>query len=148
AFEGVRPAAHGGPACDLPGSDWLRESLDLDFAEVEILELRSRDRPCAIRDDNAAGLRERLQPGGEIRGVAENAMLLGDRAVRHVADQREARCNTDPRAQFFFRGQGGNGLYQSEAGLNGALCIVLVRPRIAKKRDRAVAMMSRDKAVQ
>src|SRR5207253_9180402 len=91
---------------------------------------------------------ERLQLSGKIGGVAEDAMLLGNRAVRHVADERETRCNTDTRTQFFFRGQGGDRLYQCEAGLNGALRIVFVRLRIAKKNHRAVAMMSRDKAVQ
>jgi hypothetical protein len=75
-------------------------------------------------------------------------MLLGNRAVRHIADKREARCNTDAHTQFFFRGQGGDRLHQCEAGLNGALGIVFVRMRIAKKNHRAVAMMSRDKAVQ
>src|SRR5207248_11039794 len=127
----------------LPGSDWFYVPLDLDFTEIEILELRSRDRLCATRDNDAAGLRERLQSGGRIRGVAEDAMLLGNRAVRHVADQRDARCNTDARAQLFFRGQGGDRLHQCEAGVNGPLRIVLVRLRIAKIDHRTVAMMSR-----
>src|SRR5207248_3861493 len=115
----------------LPGSDWFYVPLDLDFTEIEILELRSRDRLCATRDNDAAGLRERLQSGGKIRGVAEDAMLLGNRAVRHVADQRDARCNTDARAQFFFRGQGGDRRHQCEAAGTGALRIALLRMRIA-----------------
>ena len=144
----MRSAGHGCLAGDLPGGDWFCESLDLDFTEIEILELRSCDRLCAIRDNNAAGLRERLQPGGKIRGVAEDAMLLGNRAVRHIADKRDARCNPDTRAQFFFRGQGRDRLHQCEAGLNGALRVVFVRVRIAKIYHRTVAMMSRDKAVE
>ena len=150
----MRSAGHGCLACDLPGSDWFYESLDLDFTEIEILELRSRDRLCAARDDNAAGFCQRLQPGGKIRGVAEDAMLLGNRAVRHVADKCDARCNTDARAQFFLRGQvffcgqSGDRLHYCEAGLNGALRVVFVRVRIAEIYHRAVAMMSRDKAVE
>src|SRR5439155_21442213 len=118
-------SGHGCLARDLPGSDWFYESADLDFAEIEIFELRSRDRLCATRDNNAARLCERLQPGGEIRGVAEDAMLLGNRAVRHIADKRDARCNADARAQFFLRGQGGDRLHQCEAGVNGALRVIL-----------------------
>src|SRR6202795_3072662 len=114
----MRSAGHCGLTSDLPSSDWFYESLDLDFTEIEILELRSRDRLCATRDDDAAGLCERLQSGGKIRGVAEDAMLLGNRAVRHIADKRDARCNTDARAQFFFRGQRGDRLYYYEAGMN------------------------------
>src|SRR6267378_8558100 len=107
----MRSAGHCGLTCDLPGSDWFYESLDLDFTEIEILELRPRDRLCATRDDNAAGLCERLQSGGKIGGDAEDAMLLRNRAVRHIADKRDARCNSDARAQFFFRGQGGDRLH-------------------------------------
>src|SRR5206468_3646890 len=147
-LESVRSAGHACLARDLPGSDRLGESVDLDFTEIEILELRSRDRLCATRDDNAAGLRERLQSGGKVRGVAEDAMLLGNRAVRHVADQRDARCDTNARAQFFFRGQGGDRLHQCEAGVNGALRVVFMRLRIAKIYHRAVTVMSRDKAVE
>src|SRR6267154_6045579 len=144
----MRSAGHGGLACDLPSSDRFYESLDLDFTEIEILELPSRDRLCATRDNNAAGLCERLQSGGKIRGVAEDAMLLRNRAVRHIADKRDARCNTHARAQFFFRRQGGDRLYQCEASLNGALRVVFVRLRIAKIYHRTVPMMSRDKAVE
>ena len=132
----------------MPGGDRFCVSVDLDFTEIEILELRSRDRLCATRDDDAAGLCERLQPGGKIRGVAEDAVLLGNRAVRHVADKCYARRNTDTRTQFFFRGQGDDRLHQCEAGLNGALRVVFVRVRIAKIYHRAVAMMPRDKAVE
>src|ERR1700736_1719556 len=107
----MRSAGHGGLASGFASSDWVYESLDLDFNENEVLELRPRDRLCAIRDNNAAGLCERLQSGGEIRGVAEDAMLLRNRAVRHIADEREARCNTHARAQFFFRGQAGDRLH-------------------------------------
>src|SRR3984893_11957126 len=106
----MRSAGHCGLTSDLPSSDWFYESLDLDFTEIEILELRSRDRLCAIRGNNAAGLCERLQSGGEIRGVAEDAMLLGNRAIRHIADGLEARCRADARAQFSFGGQGGDRL--------------------------------------
>src|SRR5207342_690835 len=148
ALESVRSAGHCGPACDLPGRNRLREALDLDPAEIEILELRSRDRFGAARDNDGAGLRERLQPGGKIRGVAEDAMLLGNRAVRHIADKCDARCNPDTRTQFFFRGQGRDRLHQCEAGLNGALRVVFMRMRIAKIYHRTVAMMSRDKAVE
>src|SRR6267154_5313759 len=144
----MRSAGHGGLACDLPSSDRFYESLDLDFTEIEILELPSRDRLCATRDNNGARLCERLQSGGKVRGVAEDAMLLRNRAVRHIADKRDARCNTDARAQFFFRRQGGDRLYQCEASLNGALRVVFVRLRIAKIYHRTVAMMSRDKAVE
>src|SRR3981081_606458 len=117
----MRSAGHCGLTCDLPSSDWFYESLDLDFTEIEILELRSRDRLCATRDNNAAGLCERLQSGGKIRGVAEDAMLLRNRAVRHIADKREARCNTDARAQLFFRGQAGNRLHPWVTSFFGAL---------------------------
>nr|WP_244608074.1 hypothetical protein [Bradyrhizobium algeriense] len=144
----MRSAGHCCLACDLPGRDWLYESLELDFTEIEILELRSSDRLCAIRDNDGAGLRERLQPGGKIRGIAEDAMLLGNRAFRHIADQRDARCDTDARAQLFLRGQGGDRLHQCEAGVNGALRVVFVCVRIAKICHRTVAMMSRDKAVE
>ena len=75
-------------------------------------------------------------------------MLLGNRAVRHIADKCHARCNTDARAQFFFCGQGGDRLHQCEAGLNGALRVVFVRVRIAEIYHRTVAMMPRDKAVE
>src|SRR4051794_40927342 len=84
ASKSVRSAGYRCLARDLPGRDWFYESVDLDLAEIEIFELRSRDRLCATRDNNAAGLRERLQPGGKIRGVAEDAMLLGNPAVRHI----------------------------------------------------------------
>ena len=75
-------------------------------------------------------------------------MLLGNRAVRHIADKRDARCNTDARAQFFFRGQRGDRLHYCEARMNGALRVVFVRLRIAKIYHRTVPMMSRDKAVE
>nr|WP_246738078.1 hypothetical protein [Bradyrhizobium sp. CCBAU 051011] len=144
----MRSAGHRCLACDLPGSDWFYQSLDLDLTEIEILELRSRDRLCATRDNNTAGLGERLQSGGKIRRIAEDAMLLGNRAIRHIADNRNARCNANARAHLRFRGQGGDRLHQCETGLNGALRVVLVRVRIAKTYDRAVPMMSRDKAVE
>ena len=49
-----------------------------------------------VGDDDVFGLGQTLQAGGEVRGFADDAALLGRAVADQVADDDEAGSDADP----------------------------------------------------
>ena len=111
------------------------------IAQVGVLE-QAADQPVRVRrDDDGAGLGERLQAGGEVRGLPDRRVLLRGAAADEVADHHPSRRNADARAErrALGRAQPADGVDDLEPRPDRPLGIVLVRPGKTEVGKHAVA---------
>jgi hypothetical protein len=103
-----------------------------------------------LGDDDGARLGERLEPRGQIRGLADHGLLARGALADQVADDDEAGGDPDPHREALplHDGQDGNGVSDGEAGPHGALGIVLVGTRVAEVGQHAVAHELGDVALE
>ena len=88
-----------------------------------------------------AGRGRLLQPGGQVRRLADHRLLPGRALADEVAHDHEAGRDPDPRRERLpgRGGEPGDGLDDRQAGPHGALGLVLVRPGPAEVGQHAVA---------
>ena len=114
--------------------------------KIRALEQRADLPPCALGDDERARLGHRLQAGGDVRGLADNPTLLRGARADQVADHNEAASNAEAHVHWLGRGESADGIDDGEPGADRPLGIVLVRLRVAKINEHAIAHIFGDKA--
>ena len=141
AFDGTRPE-------DGPGSRRTRNSLEFYGPEVLQIVERAQQPSRAVSDDDAVRLGDPLQPRGEIRGVADDAALLGFSPPHEVAHDHGSRRDPDANAQRRTRRglQLRHGVDDRQRGLDGKFRIAFVRLGIAEIGEHAVAQVFRDES--
>src|SRR5262245_37960067 len=100
--------------------------------EIAAVEQAVNEAKGLWRDEDRVGLRERLQSGGEVGGLADRRLFLS--SPREIADNGEARGDADADLQrnAWQRPQERHGGDDGKTGAHGALGIVFVRCRIAE----------------
>src|SRR5262249_8696517 len=83
-----------------PGWHRCGNALDFNRTEITILE-QITDQPAGVRgDDDRVGLGERLQPGGEVGGFADDRLLLRRSLANQIADDHQPSGDADPCLQI------------------------------------------------
>ena len=89
-----------------------------------------------------------LQPGGEVRRLADDPALLCGTLADQIADHGEPGGDAEPHAQILARRQSADRLDHRQPGAHRPLGIVLMRLRIAEIDQHPVAHVLGDKAVE
>ena len=129
------------------GHDRRGQALDLDRAEILIVEQPAGQPPRARRDHHRARLGQRLQPRREVRRLADDPAFLRFALADEIAHDHQAGGDADPHLQWRRRDgvEPGHLLDQLQRRAHRALGIVLVGPRIAEIGEHAVAHVLGDK---
>jgi hypothetical protein len=77
---------HAALAHDAPGALTFGKPGERSQAKIFDLEQGADLPSCAIGNDERARLCERLQPGGEVRGLADDRLLLRRAFADQIAD--------------------------------------------------------------
>jgi hypothetical protein len=129
---------------------WHRRGdvLDLDRAEVAVLE-EIADEPARSRgDDNGTGLGQRLQPGGEVRSLAHNRLLLNRAFADQITDDHQPGGDPDTRLELDgFDIEATDRVDHAQPCPDRPLGVVLMRLRVAEIHQHTVAHVPGDKAV-
>ena len=89
AWSQCRPSAHRG----YNSAEALCSQI-LEFKQI------AEKLSCALGDNNGTRLGDSLEPRGEARGFADDAVLLRASRIGYIADNYEASCNPDARLQW------------------------------------------------
>ena len=130
--------------------DRTGEALELVLAQLLAVEQAADQTAGPGADDDAAGLCERLQAGGEVRRLADHRLLLGAAVADQVADHHEPGRDADPglEPEVGPRRQRRDRLDQLEAGAHRPLGVALVGLRIAEVGEHAVAHVLGEMALE
>src|ERR1700756_4036407 len=81
----------------LPDLDRLRPAFESHAAEVAVREVALRELMRIGADDERAGLRQRLEPRGEVRRIAYGGVFARPGVRRqHIADDDRTGRDADP----------------------------------------------------
>lgn len=86
-----RAGAEGAVGPHRPG-----EALGLDLAQIGALEQVADEPARRGRDHDAVGLGQGLEPGGQVRRLADHGLLPCRAAAEQVAHHHEPGRDTDP----------------------------------------------------
>ena len=118
-------------------------------AKLAALEQAADAPPCFGVDHRAAGISERLQPRGEVRGLADHRLLLCGAGAQQVAHDGEAAGDADACGQPLAGWRNlADRLQRGQGGAHGALGIGLVGLRPAEIDQDAVAHVLGDEALE
>ena len=137
----LEAAAGTALAQDPEGADRPGQAAQGLRPQVLEVERPAQQRARVRRDHHLPGLRDRLQPGGEVGRLADDGLLPCRAFAHEVADHHKPGRDPDPHGQRFalrcrevaHRGHHG------KPGPHGALGFVLVRPGPAEVAEDAVA---------
>ena len=132
----------------LPRVNRRGDAFDLDSAEVAVFE-QIADQPARARgDDNSAGLGQHLQPGGEVGRLADHRLFLRRSFADLIPDDHQSSGDPDPGLELDGPDiEATDSVNQAQPRPNRLLGIVLMRSRVAKIGEHAVAHVPGDKAV-
>ena len=80
---------------DLPSADRFVKAFERDAAKFPVSEMAAGQPSRARRDHHHAGLRQRLQAGGEIWGFANDTAFLRLARSGHIADDDKTGGDAD-----------------------------------------------------
>ena len=122
----------------------------IDLAQIGALKQTAEEPACRGRDHDAVGLGQDLEPGSQVRGLADDRLLLRSAAAEQVAHHHEPGRDADPGLQRGpgRRGQPAHRRHELEAGPHRPLGVVLVRRRVAEVGQHAVAHVLGDEAAE
>ena len=129
----------------------LGEALERLRPEIVELEQAADQPPGRLGDHDAARLGQRLQPGREVRRLADHRLLLRRTLADQIADHDEPGGDADPGRKRLAAGvvEPRHGRRtQREPGPHRPLGVVLVRPRPAEIGEHAVAHVLGDVALE
>ena len=86
-----------------------------------------------------------LQPGGEVRGFADQPALLRGTGADQVADHYEATGDAEPHVQWLQRGEPADRVDDGEPGSHRPLGVVLMGFRVAEINQHPIAHEFGDK---
>ena len=122
-----------------------RKGLRPETGEIE----QPADLPARrFADDERVRRGKRLQPGGEVRGLADDPALLCGALAEQIADHGEPGGDAEPHPQILPRRQSADRLDHRQPGAHRPLGIVLMRLRIAEIDQHPVAHVFGDEAVE
>jgi len=124
----------------------LGETRELARSEILDLEERADLSPRTVSNHERARLGQRLQPGGEVRGLADHSALLGRARTDQISDHDKAAGDTEPYAQRFRCGQRADCGNDGEPRPHRPFGVVLMRLRIAEIDQHPVTHVLGDKA--
>jgi hypothetical protein len=96
----LEPALDGARAQHLPSRHGCGDALDLDGAEIAVFEEIAKQPPRARGDDDSIRLGQGLQPGGEVRRLADDRLLLRRSRANQIADDHQPCGDADARMQL------------------------------------------------
>ena len=133
----------------LPSRNRRGDALHFDGAEIAVLE-EIADQPArAGGDDDRVRLGQGLQPGGEVRRLADDRLLLRRAFADQIADDHQPGGDADAGLQLDgFDIEAADGVDHAQPRPDRPLGIVLMRSRVAEIDQHAVAHVLRDKAVE
>ena len=125
------------------------EALDLDGAEIAVLE-EIADQPArALGDDDRVRLGQGLQPGGEVGRLADDALLLRRAFADQIADDHQPGGDADARLQLDrLDVEAADSVDRAKPGPDRPLSIVFMRPRVAEIDQNAITHIFCDKPVE
>ena len=131
-----------------PGARQGGDALEVLRAKIDQLEQIAQELARALRDHDAVGLSDPLQPRGEIRRVADDAPFLRLPRTHKIADNHDPGPNSDPHMQGRAAAVTSFGAASTIASPrpDRALGVVLMRQRIAEISEHAVAHVFGDEA--
>ena len=149
------PRAQRLEAAQLPLSPMTRQArlrlrkpgkrLRTEIGEIE----QPADLPArCFADDQRVRRGQALQPGGEVRRLADDPALLRGALADQIADHGEPGGDAEPHAQILSCRQSADRLDHRQPGPHRPLGIVLMRLRIAEIDQHPVAHVFGDKAVE
>src|SRR5580704_2373119 len=143
------------PACDaawaqyLPRRDRHGDALDLDDAEVAVVEEIADQPTCGSADDDSIRLRQGLQTGGEVRRLTDHRLLLRRAFADQIADDDQPGGDPDARLELGgFDVEATDRGYHTQPRPDRPLGIVLMRLRVAEIDQDAVAHVPGDQAIE
>jgi len=132
----------------MPSSDWRVITLHQDAADILAVEEVS-DKPLGpVRDDETARFCERLKSRGQVWCLPHGGALQRRFQAELVANNDNARRDTDTSFEVHPGPKLSNGLDHFEAAADGSLCIILVRHGIAEPRHHTVTQELSDRSVK
>ena len=128
-------------ALDPEGRERQGEALEAGGPKIGQLEQAADQASGRLADDHLAGRRQRLQPGGEVRGLADHRLLAGGTFADQFADHDQAGGDADPRRQGLPRRRlpSRERVDDREPRPDRPLGVVLMRLRPAEIGEHAVA---------
>ena len=150
----VRPAAKrvttAASPTHPPSRNRTRKSLQFVLAGAFQLEQAAKQIVRRLADEDGVRLRERLQPRGEIGGLADNGTLLRCAGADDFTDDNEPSGNTDPRLNTRAVRALDAADFRQDADrcAHGAFCRVLEGARETEIGEHAVAHEFRDEAAE
>ena len=125
------------------------EALDLDSAQIAVLE-EIADQPARARGDNDhVRLGQSLQTGGQVRRFADDRLLLRRAFADQIADDHQPGGDPDARLELYgFDIEATDRVDDTQPRPDRPLGIVLMRSRVAEIDENAVAHVLGDKAIE
>ena len=81
---------------DLVNRHWLRKPFEGEGAEITVVEMPRRKPARALADQDSSGLRQRLQPSGEVRAVTHRRVSARWPRAYEIANNRHPCRNAYP----------------------------------------------------
>src|SRR5271156_3063846 len=146
--QGLEAADDPALADHTPRRLWLGETGERLGTEILDLEQCADLSPGGVGNNQGARPGQRLQTGGEVWRLADDAALLRSTRADQIADDDKASGDADPNVQRLWCGEPADRVDYRQPGASRALGIVLVRLRVAEINQHAVAHIFGDKAAK
>src|SRR5215472_4363808 len=108
-----------------PNTLWLGETGERLRPEILDFEQGADLSPGAVGNDHGAGPGQRLQTGGEVWALADDAALLPSTGTDQIANDDEASGDADPHVQRLLCGEPADRVDDREPGASRALGVIL-----------------------
>ena len=110
-----------------PGRLWLGKTGERLGPEILDLEQGADLSPGAVGNDQGARPCQRLQPGGKVWRLTDDAPLLRGTRTDQIADDDEASGDTEPHVQRLLCGEPADRVDDRQPGAGRPLGVVLMR---------------------
>src|SRR5262249_13285622 len=140
--QGLEAALHGTRPKYSPDLCWPGNALKLLCPELLHLEEIAKELSRTLGNDNRVRLGHSLQPRRQVWRLADYAALVCLPCSNQVADYDEPGCNADACLQQRARLQPAHRADQRQPCAHGSLCVILMRLRVTKIDEHAVAEIS------
>jgi hypothetical protein len=133
----------------MPSRNRLGDALDLDSAEIAVLE-EIADQPAgACGDDDGIRLGQGLQPGGQVGRFTDDRLLLRRTLANQIANDHQPGGNADARLELDgFDIETTDIVDDAQSRPDRPLGIVFMRSRVTEIDQNPVAHVFGDKAIE
>ncbi len=128
---------------------WVSDALDLNGAEIAVLEEIADQTARAPGDHDSIRLGQSLQSGGEVGRFTDDRLFLRGSFANQIADDHQPRGDPDARLQLDrFDIEATDNVDGAEPRPHRPLGVVLMRLRVAEIDQYAVAHVPGDEAIK